>query len=199
MEGIQQQSNNAPVARRSCDCPRGSKNRVSATQVPIQEGDGRGKFNIEAALTQPDQEAQLAGVKSINPWVPKLIQKPIKVTTTKTVINKEIKLTSFVFDPVYHQELALSAMIEKVKPVLDTSYEPYVSDSNQEDIEDPEYFQNKDGQPVIKKVVVFYTKVFMSCIPVANKNPGSSCRNWLLGTTSRRTRQKIFITKDLRF
>ncbi|KAJ9077967.1 hypothetical protein DSO57_1011502 [Entomophthora muscae] len=93
MEGTQQQSIDAPVVRRSCSCPCGSKNRVSATQVPTQGGDRRGEFHSDAALTQLVQGAQAARVQSINPWVLKLTQKPTKVTTTKTVRNKDINLS----------------------------------------------------------------------------------------------------------
>ncbi|KAJ9059610.1 hypothetical protein DSO57_1000569 [Entomophthora muscae] len=94
MEGTQQLSTNAPVVRCSCSCPCGSKNRVSATQVPTQGGEGRGEFHSDAALTQPVQGAQASRVRSINPQVPKLTQKPTKVTTTKKVRNKEVELTS---------------------------------------------------------------------------------------------------------
>ncbi|KAJ9080583.1 hypothetical protein DSO57_1023410 [Entomophthora muscae] len=97
-------------------------NRVSATQVHTQEGDRRGVFNSDTALTQPVQGAQAARVQSINSQVPKLTQKPTKVTATKTVRNKEIELASYVLDAVYRQELVPSAMMEKVKPVLDTTY-----------------------------------------------------------------------------
>ncbi|KAJ9074469.1 hypothetical protein DSO57_1006119, partial [Entomophthora muscae] len=85
----QQQSTNAPVVRCGRGCPHGSKNRVSATQVPTQRED-RGEFNSDTTLKQPVQRAQAARVWSINPWVPKLIWKPTKVTTSKTVRNKEV-------------------------------------------------------------------------------------------------------------
>ena len=49
------------------------------------------------------------------------------------------------FDVVYRQELVLSAMLEKAKPVLDTSYEPYISNDNQEDNKEPEFFQTDEG------------------------------------------------------
>ncbi|KAJ9057028.1 hypothetical protein DSO57_1026435 [Entomophthora muscae] len=111
MEGTQQQSNNAPVVRCSCSCPRGSKNQVS----------------------------------SINPWVPKLTWKPTKFTTTKKVNNKEVELTLYVFDVVYQQELVPSAMLEK----------------------------DYGGQLVLKKVVAFYNKVHMPCVPVPEKDPSS--------------------------
>ncbi|KAJ9057221.1 hypothetical protein DSO57_1024751 [Entomophthora muscae] len=111
MEGTQQQTTIAPVVRRSCSCPHGSKNRLSTTQVPTQEGGGRGVFHSDAALTQPVQGAQAARVQSINPWVPKLTRKPTKVTTTKTVRNKELELTLYVFDVVYRQELVPSAIV----------------------------------------------------------------------------------------
>ncbi|KAJ9067223.1 hypothetical protein DSO57_1001860 [Entomophthora muscae] len=128
MEQTQQQSTNEPVVRQGCGCPRRSKNRVSGTQAPTQEGDGRGELNSDAALTQLVQGAQTSRVQSINSWVPKLTWKPTKVTTIKTIINKEVDLTLYMFNVVYCQESVPSAMLEKVKPVLDTSYEPYVSD-----------------------------------------------------------------------
>ncbi|KAJ9063111.1 hypothetical protein DSO57_1003641 [Entomophthora muscae] len=137
MEGTQQQTTIAPVVRRSCSCPRGSKNRLSATQVLTQERGGRGEFHSDAALTQLVQGAQAARVQSINPRVPKLTRKPTKVTTTKKVKDKEVELTFYVFDVVYQQESVLSVMLEKVKPVLDTSYKPYISDGNQEEDKEP--------------------------------------------------------------
>ncbi|KAJ9087628.1 hypothetical protein DSO57_1031205 [Entomophthora muscae] len=138
--------------------------------MPTQEGDGRGEFNSDAALKQPVQGAQAARVQSINPWVAKLTRKPTKVTTTKMVRNKEVKLTLYVFDGFYWQELVLSAMLEKVKPVLDTSYEPYVSDGNQEEDKEPELYQTDEGHLVLKKVAAFYNKVPMPCVvPNANK------------------------------
>ncbi|KAJ9074711.1 hypothetical protein DSO57_1003767 [Entomophthora muscae] len=128
MEGTQHQSINALLVCCSCGCPRRSKNRVSATQMPTQEEDRRGEFHSDAALTQPVPGAQAARVQSINPQVPKLTRKPTKVTFTKKVRDNEVELTFYVFDVVDRQELVPSTMLEKVKPVLDTSYEPYVSD-----------------------------------------------------------------------
>ncbi|KAJ9052792.1 hypothetical protein DSO57_1030684 [Entomophthora muscae] len=125
--------------------PRRSKNRVSSTQVPTQEGDRRGENNSEVVLTQPDQGAKAARVQSINPWVPKLIRKPIKVTTTKKIRTKEIKITSFVFDPIYCQEAVPEAIMKKAKPVLDTSYKPFVSDDNQLDNNKPEFYRTTGG------------------------------------------------------
>ncbi|KAJ9058462.1 hypothetical protein DSO57_1012056 [Entomophthora muscae] len=162
---------NAPVVGRGCSCPRRSKNRLSATKVPTQEGGRRGEFHSDAALTQPVQGAQAARVWSINPWFPKLTQKPTKVTTTKTVRNKEVELTLYVFNTVYRQESVLSALLEKVKPVIDTSYKPYISDGNQEDNEEPKFYQTDEGQLVLKKVVAFYSKVPMPCaVPNASKS-----------------------------
>ncbi|KAJ9056304.1 hypothetical protein DSO57_1034522 [Entomophthora muscae] len=169
MEGTQQQTTISPVVFRSHSCPRGSKNRLSATQVPTQEGGGRGEFHSDATLTQSVQGAQAARVKSINPQVSKLTQKPTKVTTTKTVRDKEVELTLYVFDVVYQQESVPSAMLEKVKPVLDASYKPYVSDGNQEEDKKPKFYQTDEGQLVLKKVAAFYTKVPMSCV-VSNAN-----------------------------
>ncbi|KAJ9084877.1 hypothetical protein DSO57_1019517 [Entomophthora muscae] len=40
-------------------------------------------------------------------------------------------------------------MLEKVKPVLDTSYKPYVSDGNQEEDKEPEFFRTDKGQLVV--------------------------------------------------
>ncbi|KAJ9076142.1 hypothetical protein DSO57_1029111 [Entomophthora muscae] len=62
-------------------------------------------------------------------------------------------------------------MLEKVKPVLDTSYKPYVSYGNQEEDKEPELFRTDKGQLVLKKVATFYTKVPMPCVvPNANKS-----------------------------
>ncbi|KAJ9056915.1 hypothetical protein DSO57_1027767 [Entomophthora muscae] len=115
--------------------------------------DRREKNNNEVVLTQPAQVAQGAKAQSINSMVPKMTQKPTKVTTTKTVRKKEIKLTSYVFDAVYFQELVPSGMLEKTKPVLDTSCKCYVSDGNQEDVKETKYFQTEDGQQVLNNVV----------------------------------------------
>ncbi|KAJ9062101.1 hypothetical protein DSO57_1014330 [Entomophthora muscae] len=52
MEETQQQITIAPIVRRSHGCPHGSKNRLSTTQVPTQEGGGRGEFHSDTALTQ---------------------------------------------------------------------------------------------------------------------------------------------------
>ncbi|KAJ9074458.1 hypothetical protein DSO57_1006108 [Entomophthora muscae] len=50
MEGTQQKTTIAPVVRRSCGCPRRSKNRVSATQMSTKEGDMRGElYSIKTA------------------------------------------------------------------------------------------------------------------------------------------------------
>ncbi|KAJ9068377.1 hypothetical protein DSO57_1029334 [Entomophthora muscae] len=65
-------------------------------------------------------------------------------------------------------------MMEKVKPVLDTSYEPYVSDGNQEEEKEPEFYRTDEGQLVLKKVSAFYTKVPMPCKPVPNQDPNST-------------------------
>ncbi|KAJ9086342.1 hypothetical protein DSO57_1005046 [Entomophthora muscae] len=79
----------------------------------------REEIHSEVVLTQLVQRAQAA-------------RKPTKVITIKKGRNKEVELTLYVFDAVYCQESVLSAMMEKVKPVLDTSYKPYISDGNQE-------------------------------------------------------------------
>ncbi|KAJ9085784.1 hypothetical protein DSO57_1010590 [Entomophthora muscae] len=63
-------------------------------------------------------------------------------------------------------------MMKKVKPVLDTSYEPYFSGGNQEDNNKPEFYRTVEGQLVLKKVADFYNKVPIPCMPVINQNPG---------------------------
>ncbi|KAJ9053826.1 hypothetical protein DSO57_1020421 [Entomophthora muscae] len=63
-----------------------------------------------------------------------------------------------------------SAMMEKVKPVLDTSYKPYVNDGNQEDNNKPNFYRTTEGQLVLKKVVSFYNKVPMPCVPVPEQD-----------------------------
>ncbi|KAJ9073792.1 hypothetical protein DSO57_1012780 [Entomophthora muscae] len=65
-------------------------------------------------------------------------------------------------------------MIEKVNPVIDTSYEPYVSDGNQENNNELKFFQTMNGQQVLKKVDAFYTKVPMPCIPGPEQDPDST-------------------------
>ncbi|KAJ9061975.1 hypothetical protein DSO57_1015400 [Entomophthora muscae] len=65
-------------------------------------------------------------------------------------------------------------MMEKVKPVLNTIYKPYISDGNQEDSNKPKFYRTTEGKLVLKKVAVFYTKVPMPCKPVTNQDPGSS-------------------------
>ncbi|KAJ9052803.1 hypothetical protein DSO57_1030585 [Entomophthora muscae] len=57
-------------------------------------------------------------------------------------------------------------MLEKVKPVLDTSYKTYVSDGNQEEDKEPKLYQTNEGHLVLKKVTAFYNKVPMPCKPV---------------------------------
>ncbi|KAJ9050989.1 hypothetical protein DSO57_1009073 [Entomophthora muscae] len=134
-------------------------------QVHTQEGDGREEFNSDTELTQLVQGTQAARVQSINPQVPKLTWKPTKVTTTKTVRNKEVELTLYVFDAVYCQELVPSAMLEKIKPVFDTSYKPYVSDGNQEDNSKPDFYRTTEGQLVLKKVIVReFPPDYINCI-----------------------------------
>ncbi|KAJ9052370.1 hypothetical protein DSO57_1034954 [Entomophthora muscae] len=117
---------------------------------------------------------QGARVLSINPQVPKLTQKLTKVTTTKKVINKEVELTSYVFEPVYFQEKVLAFIMEKVKPVIDTSYKPHISDSNQEDNDKPKFYRTTEGQLVLKKAAVFYNKVPMPCVPVPEQDTSST-------------------------
>ncbi|KAJ9086127.1 hypothetical protein DSO57_1007241 [Entomophthora muscae] len=47
---------------------------------------------------------------------------------------------------------------------LDTTYKPYVSyNKEQDDNEQPQYYQPTDGQQVLKKVVAFNNKVLMPC------------------------------------
>ncbi|KAJ9055221.1 hypothetical protein DSO57_1006237 [Entomophthora muscae] len=64
-------------------------------------------------------------------------------------------------------------MMEKVKPVLDTSYKPYVSDSNQKDNNKPKFYRTMEGHLVLKKIVVFYNKVSMPCVLVPEKDSSS--------------------------
>ncbi|KAJ9056850.1 hypothetical protein DSO57_1028670 [Entomophthora muscae] len=140
---------------------------VVAPAVLTQEGDK--EFNSDTALTQLVQGAQAARVQSINSWVPKQTRSPSKVTTTKTVRNKEVELTLYVFDSVYRQYLVPSAILEKVKLVLDTSYEPYASNGNQEEDKKPEFYRTDERQLVLKKVAAFYNKsvtLILNIIPV---------------------------------
>ncbi|KAJ9081702.1 hypothetical protein DSO57_1011950 [Entomophthora muscae] len=60
-------------------------------------------------------------------------------------------------------------MMEKIKPVLDTSYEPYISDGNQEDNNKPDFYRTVEKWLMLKKVVAFYNKVSMPCTPVINQ------------------------------
>ncbi|KAJ9061333.1 hypothetical protein DSO57_1021662, partial [Entomophthora muscae] len=84
---------------------------------PTQEEDKKGENNSEVALTQPVQVAQGARAQSINPKVPKLIQ---KTPTTKTVNDIFTKRVSLVYDPIYCCDVFLETLLEKVKPMLDT-------------------------------------------------------------------------------
>ncbi|KAJ9069606.1 hypothetical protein DSO57_1016767 [Entomophthora muscae] len=65
-------------------------------------------------------------------------------------------------------------MLEKVKPVLDTSYKPYFSDGNQEDDKEPKFYQTDEGQLVLKKVAAVrnipdtYSCVINKLSPAAN-------------------------------
>ncbi|KAJ9061998.1 hypothetical protein DSO57_1015238 [Entomophthora muscae] len=65
-------------------------------------------------------------------------------------------------------------MLKKVKPVLDTSYEPYISDGDQEEDKEPEFYRTDEGQLVLKRVTAFCNKVPMPCKPVTNQDPSSS-------------------------
>ncbi|KAJ9086119.1 hypothetical protein DSO57_1007522 [Entomophthora muscae] len=65
-------------------------------------------------------------------------------------------------------------MLEKVKPVLDTTYESYISDGSQEEDKEPEFYRTDEGQLVLKEVIAFYNKVPMPCKPVTNQNPNST-------------------------
>ncbi|KAJ9085682.1 hypothetical protein DSO57_1011603 [Entomophthora muscae] len=65
-------------------------------------------------------------------------------------------------------------MLKKVKPVLDTSYKPYVSDGNQEEDTEPEFYRTDEEQLVLKKVAAFYNKVPMPCKPVPDQDPNST-------------------------
>ncbi|KAJ9052377.1 hypothetical protein DSO57_1034885 [Entomophthora muscae] len=61
--------------------------------------------------------------------------------------------------------------MEKVKPVIDTSYKPHISDSNQEDNGKPKFYRTTEGQLVLKKAAVFYNKVLMHYVPVPEQDP----------------------------
>ncbi|KAJ9088344.1 hypothetical protein DSO57_1024038 [Entomophthora muscae] len=111
-----------------------------------EQRDRRGEFNSDAALTQSVQGAQAARGRSINPRDQKLTRKYTKVVTTKTVNDVTTKRVSLVYNPVYCHNGVLAAILEKVKPVFDTSYKPYVSDSEGADKDKlPQYFQIKKG------------------------------------------------------
>ncbi|KAJ9068533.1 hypothetical protein DSO57_1027711 [Entomophthora muscae] len=114
--------------------------------MPTQEGDVRGEFNSDAVLTQLVQGAQAAMVQSINPWVPKMTWKSTKVTTNKTVSNKEAELTSYVFD-------AVNAKSWSRQPCW-RSYEPYFSNGNQEEDKEPKFYRTDEEQLVLKNVTV---------------------------------------------
>ncbi|KAJ9085664.1 hypothetical protein DSO57_1011813 [Entomophthora muscae] len=59
--------------------------------------------------------------------------------------------------------------MEKVKPVLDTTYKPYVSAyKGQDDNKQPQYFQTTDCKQVLKKVAEFYNKPTES-VPASKK------------------------------
>ena len=119
------------------------KNCVSATQVPTQERGKRAIDTVEVAQTQqPVQATQVRRAQSINLRVSKLSRKATKVVMSKTVNNKEVELTSLVFEPVYHQELVSKSMIQKVQLVLDTTYKPYVSNGDHNNNKEPEYYRN---------------------------------------------------------
>ncbi|KAJ9067732.1 hypothetical protein DSO57_1036157 [Entomophthora muscae] len=151
MDASQQQSSNRPVVR--CGC------------VPTQEGDGRGVLNSDTALTQLVQGAQHARGQSINPWVQKLTRKYTKVVTIKTVNNVTTERVTLVYGPVYCRNGVPAAILEKVKPVLDTSYKIYVSDSKGADKDKlPHYFQPVKRQKVLKKDAAFYSQVPMPCV-----------------------------------
>ncbi|KAJ9085190.1 hypothetical protein DSO57_1016342 [Entomophthora muscae] len=65
-------------------------------------------------------------------------------------------------------------MLEKMKPVLDTSHKPYISDDNQEEDKELEFYQTNEGQLVLKKVAALYNKVPIPCKTVTNQDPSSS-------------------------
>ncbi|KAJ9057547.1 hypothetical protein DSO57_1021754 [Entomophthora muscae] len=67
---------------------------------------------------------------------------------------------SLVYGPVYFCDGVPYTIMEKVKPVLDTTCKPYVSDNKgQDDNKQPKYFQTIGGQQVLKKFSVFYKNV----------------------------------------
>ncbi|KAJ9081345.1 hypothetical protein DSO57_1015628 [Entomophthora muscae] len=102
--------------------------------------------------------------QSINPRVQKLTRKYTKVTTTRTVNAVTTERVYFVYNPVYRCNGILVTIMEKVKPVLDTTHKNYVSDNKGED-EDKEtqFYQTVDEKQVLKKIAAFYSKVPMSC------------------------------------
>ncbi|KAJ9080379.1 hypothetical protein DSO57_1025689 [Entomophthora muscae] len=89
---------------------------------------------MEASQQQSSNAAKMCCGCGCPHRVTKLTRNYTKVITTRRV--------SLIYNPVYCQELVLSAMMEKVKPVLDTSYKPYMSDNKeQDDNKEPHYYQ----------------------------------------------------------
>ncbi|KAJ9059733.1 hypothetical protein DSO57_1038407 [Entomophthora muscae] len=81
----------------------------------------------------------------------KLTRNYTKVTTTKTVNGVTTKMVSFVYDHVYCCDGVPDNIMEKIEPVLDTSYKPYVIDGKKHnDDNKPQYFQTTKGQKVLK-------------------------------------------------
>ncbi|KAJ9088565.1 hypothetical protein DSO57_1021836 [Entomophthora muscae] len=79
--------------------------------------------------------------------------------------------------------------MEKAKPVLDIIYKPYMSyNKDQDNNNQPQYFQTTDGQKVLKKVVVFYSQV---PIPYVMKE-----LNELLSTT-KKPKYHIFVNVNI--
>ncbi|KAJ9083950.1 hypothetical protein DSO57_1029221 [Entomophthora muscae] len=76
------------------------------------------------------------------------------------------KLLATKFSPVSHAG--------EGEALLDTSYETYISDGNQEEDKEPEFYRTDEGQLVLKKVAAFYNTVPMPCKPVTNQDTSSS-------------------------
>ncbi|KAJ9053165.1 hypothetical protein DSO57_1026928 [Entomophthora muscae] len=103
------------------------------------------------------------------------------------------KMMSLVYSPVYGCNGVPVALLEKVKPVLETMYEPYMSDSNEgENDKLPQYYHTIKGQKELKRVAAFYSQVLMLCfVPNPNESlpaskkakyhviPNSTCKTFI--------------------
>ncbi|KAJ9058810.1 hypothetical protein DSO57_1008340 [Entomophthora muscae] len=131
----------------------------------------------------------------INPRVQKLTRKYTKVITTKTVNDITTKMVSYVYNPVYCRNSVPATIMEKVKPVLDTMYKPYVSDNKgQDDNKQPQYFKNTDEQKVLKKVAEFYRQVSMPCVvaePVESLSNAKKAKHHIIPNSTRETFKRL--------